>query len=99
MFCNNKISHVVRRGDTVYLLAKEYDTIANKILALNPYLNLYNLQVGSTLFICPGPHWMPVVPKPPMLPMPPMGIVPPMSPPISYCPLEDCRCCCKVSGQ
>ncbi len=44
--------HRVRRGDTVYLLAKEYGTTTGNILALNPQVtDVRNLQIGSMLTI------------------------------------------------
>lgn len=52
MNCDTTITHVVERGDTIYLLAKSYDTTVPEILMKNPGINPYNLQVGSTLYIC-----------------------------------------------
>lgn len=44
--------HRVRRGDTVYLLAKEYGTTPGNILSLNPQVtDVRNLQIGSILTI------------------------------------------------
>lgn len=52
MNCDNTIAHVIKRGDTIYLLAKSYGTTVPEILMKNPGINPYNLQVGSTLYIC-----------------------------------------------
>ena len=52
MNCDNTIAHVIKRGDTIYLLAKNYGTTVPEILMKNPGINPYNLQVGSTLYIC-----------------------------------------------
>lgn len=52
MNCDNTITHVIKRGDTIYLLAKSYGTTVPEILMKNPGINPYNLQVGSTLYIC-----------------------------------------------
>ncbi len=54
MYCSGTITHVIRQGDTIYRLAKSYDTSVPEILMQNPGVNPYNLQVGSTLLICPG---------------------------------------------
>jgi len=44
--------HKVRRGDTVYMLAKEYNTTTGNILALNPTVtDVKNLQIGTVLTI------------------------------------------------
>lgn len=52
MACTNTITHVIKRGDTIYRLAKTYDTTVPEILMNNPRVNPYNLQVGSSLIIC-----------------------------------------------
>ncbi len=52
MNCDNTIAHVIMRGDTIYLLAKKYGTTVPEILMKNPGVNPYNLQIGSTLYIC-----------------------------------------------
>lgn len=44
--------HKVRRGDTVYLLAKEYGTTTGNILALNPQItDVRNIPIGSIITI------------------------------------------------
>lgn len=44
--------HKVRRGDTVYLLAKEYGTTTSNILALNPQItDVRNIPVGSIITV------------------------------------------------
>ena len=44
--------HRVRRGDTVYLLAKEYNTTTGNILALNPQItDVRNIKIGSIITI------------------------------------------------
>ncbi len=53
--CENCIiykRHRVRRGDTVYLLAKEYNTTTGNILALNPQItDVRNIRIGSVITI------------------------------------------------
>lgn len=44
--------HRVRRGDTVYLLAKEYGTTTGNIMQLNPSItDVRNIQIGTILTI------------------------------------------------
>ena len=43
--------HVVEQGDTLYKLAKQYDVRLFDIMRLNPYVNVYNLQVGDEICI------------------------------------------------
>ncbi len=44
--------HRVRRGDTVYLLAKEYGTTTGNIMQLNPSItDVRNIQIGTVLTI------------------------------------------------
>jgi len=97
MYCTNQINHTIKLGDTFYLLAKHYHTTADRLMALNPAKDPYNLQIGDTLIICPGPTY-PVcpTPPPPAQPVPPIGIIPvpprpipPVRPPIEVAP-PDC---------
>ncbi len=48
--CNGYI-HVIKSGDTLYKLAKEYDVRLMDIMRMNPYVNVYNLQVGDEICI------------------------------------------------
>ena len=43
--------HVVEEGDTLYKLAKKYDVRLFDIMRLNPYVNVYNLQIGDEICI------------------------------------------------
>lgn len=54
MNCVNEIQHIVRYGDTLYDLAKYYNTTTNEIIANNRNVNPYNLQIGTILKICPN---------------------------------------------
>jgi len=82
MQCNNPIVHTIRAGDTVYLLARRYNTTVESVLSLNPGIEIYNLQIGSGLLICPGVTPVPPIgeipPVTPMPPMPPIAILPPV---------------------
>ena len=43
--------HVIEAGDTLYKLAKKYDVRLFDIMRLNPYVNVYNLQIGDEICI------------------------------------------------
>lgn len=43
--------HVVEAGDTLYKLARKYDVKLFDIMRLNPYVNVYNLQIGDEICI------------------------------------------------
>lgn len=45
--------HVIEKGDTLYKLARQYDIKLTDIMRLNPYVNVYNLNIGDELLI-PG---------------------------------------------
>ena len=45
--------HRVQRGDTLYLLSRHYRVPLWAILFANPYVDVYNLQVGDEICI-PG---------------------------------------------
>lgn len=47
----NGIIHIVQKGDTLYKLARYYGSTVGTIIAQNPFINIYNLQVGSKLCI------------------------------------------------
>ncbi|MBR1693248.1 MAG: LysM peptidoglycan-binding domain-containing protein [Lachnospiraceae bacterium] len=48
------VTHTIKSGDTLYLLARQYHTTVPAITLMNPGINPYNLQIGSTLKICMG---------------------------------------------
>jgi len=62
MWCPNRLVHVIRQGDTLYQLAEQYYTTVQAIMAHNPYIDPYNLQIGSALLICPEEHPYPSQP-------------------------------------
>lgn len=43
--------HVVESGDTLYLIGKKYNVSVSDIMRNNPYVNVYNLQIGDELCI------------------------------------------------
>jgi len=64
---NANCMHTIQPGDTLYSLAIRYNTTVSKLLELNPNVEIYNLQIGSTLYICE-----PIFEKP----VPPIGELP-----------------------
>ena len=46
--------HVVEQGDTLYRLSRYYHVQVSDIMFANPYINIYNLQVGDELCIPVG---------------------------------------------
>ncbi|WP_283683242.1 LysM peptidoglycan-binding domain-containing protein [Parablautia sp. Marseille-Q6255] len=43
--------HTVRKGDTLYLLGKKYHVRVSALIFANPYVDVYNLQVGDQICI------------------------------------------------
>ena len=43
--------HKIEKGDTLYLLSRRYRVPLWAILYANPYVNIYNLQVGDEVCI------------------------------------------------
>lgn len=50
------IIHVIEKGDTLYKLGQRYHVSVSRIMYANPYVNIYNLQVGDELCIPVGPQ-------------------------------------------
>jgi hypothetical protein len=62
MLCQNSIIHTIVAGDTLYSLAIRYNTTVSTLLALNPGIDIYNLQIGSGLIVCPNLRPTPIPP-------------------------------------
>ena len=59
--------HVIKKGDTLYKISKQYNVKVSALILANPYVNIYNLQVGDTICIPRiRPIVVPVVPGRPM---------------------------------
>lgn len=78
------ILHVIEKGDTLYKLGKRYGVKVSAIMMANPYVDIYNLQIGDELCI---PKFSPMQPGRPgrpgvigggvvVIPRPPQGIQP-----------------------
>ena len=55
------ILHIVEAGDTLYKIGKKYGVAVSRIMYANPYVNVYNLQIGDEICV------------PVMVPRMPMG--------------------------
>jgi hypothetical protein len=66
----------------LYALARKYNTTVTRLLQLNPNVEVYNLQIGSGLTICPGEDYKPEIPTPitPEFPPCPTPITPEFPP-------------------
>lgn len=49
--CCRGFVHVIEKGDTLYKLGKKYGVTVSALLFANPYINVYNLQIGDELCI------------------------------------------------
>jgi len=57
---------MIQSGDTLYSLARRYQTTVEALLELNPEIDIFNLQIGTMLIIsCPEVE-----------PVPPIGTLP-----------------------
>lgn len=63
-YCNGKI-HTIQTGDTLYKISGMYRVPLALILRANPYVDIYNLQVGEKLCIPGGFDNETKPPKPP----------------------------------
>ena len=50
-YINGQTSYLIKTGDTLYNLAKTFDTTVNRILFANPNINVNNLQVGTRITV------------------------------------------------
>lgn len=49
-YCNGFV-HVIKAGDSLYLLSRKYRVPLALILRANPYVDVYNLQIGQEICI------------------------------------------------
>jgi LysM repeat protein len=45
------IIHVIQKGDTLYQLGKKYHVSVGQLMFANPFVDVYNLQIGDELCI------------------------------------------------
>lgn len=56
--------HVLEQGDTLYKLGKKYGVTVSSLMFANPYVNVYNMQIGDEICI---PKIRPIVIPVPLL--------------------------------
>ena len=52
MYCENQIIHIIKPGETLYSIAKMYNSTPEEIMYLNPGIDPYYLRVAQKLVIC-----------------------------------------------
>lgn len=50
MECNG-IIHVIKSGDNLYTLSRKYHVPLLQIMYANPFVDIYNLQVGDEICV------------------------------------------------
>lgn len=93
VYCNGT-KYVIKKGDTLYSISRKYDVPLALVLRANPYVDVYNLQIGDEICIPskkesstpvvvgPGPVRPPVIegPGPVLRPERPETLGPVMKP-------------------
>ncbi len=54
MSCANKILYAVQKGDSLYKIARRYQTTVSQILSDNPHISPNVLYLGDVLTLCPN---------------------------------------------
>lgn len=54
MQCPHPLTYVIRKGDNLFQIARYHKTTVAKLLARNPGIDPYNLEIGSSITVCPG---------------------------------------------
>jgi LysM repeat protein len=47
----NCMMYIIKQGDTLYSISRHYNVPLSLILRVNPYVDIYNLQIGDELCI------------------------------------------------
>jgi LysM repeat protein len=54
-YCDG-ITHTVKKGDTLYEISRKHNVPLALLLRANPYVDVFNLQVGDTVCIPTNPN-------------------------------------------
>lgn len=49
-YCDG-VTHTIKQGDTLYEISRKYNVALALLLRANPYVDVFNLQVGDTICI------------------------------------------------
>lgn len=49
-FCDG-MTHTIKKGDTLYSISRQHNVPIAMIMRANPYVDVYNLQIGETICI------------------------------------------------
>lgn len=49
-YCDG-ITHTIKKGDTLYEISREHKVPLSMLLRANPYVDVFNLQVGDTIYV------------------------------------------------
>ena len=81
--CTDGVLHTVKRGDTIWDIARAHGVSAGDVIDRNPYVDPNRLQLGMLLCIPPRPPAPPPAPTPAPIPTP---IPTPPPSPAANCP-------------
>lgn len=80
-YCNG-YTHTIKQGDTLYEISRMHQVPLALLLRANPYVDVFNLQVGDTICIPGKPADNDEAPEPPSE-MPPVSRPPSEMPPMN----------------
>lgn len=60
-FCDG-VTHTIKKGDTLYEISRKYNVPLAILLRANPYVDVFNLQVGDTVCVPAAPGQRPPYP-------------------------------------
>lgn len=52
MICAQPVTHTIKSGDSLWLIARDHGTTVQDIMSMNPGMDPYNLQIGTQIYVC-----------------------------------------------